>query len=86
MTRFRVMAQRCATCIYRKDSALDLNRLEDQVRDSHGGFRNHRQCHHSGHKGEPSAACCRGFWDHHKDEFYGGQLAQRFNMIEWVEK
>lgn len=84
MTGFRVMAQRCPTCIYRKDSCLDLARLEDQVRDKHVGFRAHRQCHHTGGRGEPSAACCRGFWDTHRDEFAAGQIAQRLNMIEWV--
>jgi hypothetical protein len=29
--------------------------------------------------------CCRGFWDRHKDEFPGGQLAQRLDCVEFVE-
>src|SRR5271157_5961021 len=60
---FRVQRYRCRTCIYRKDSALDLKVLEDAVRDRYVGFRGYRICHHS------KALCCRGFWDRHKDEF-----------------
>lgn len=82
---FRVVAKPCATCIYRKDSPLDLRRLEDEVRDKHMGFRAHRQCHHTGGCGEPEAACCRGFWNAHKDEFSAGQIAQRLNSVVLVD-
>ena len=75
---FRVQKQRCATCIYRKDSPLDLDHLEDQIRDKHVGFKGYRICHHS------DDVCCRGFWDHHKDEFRLGQMAQRLGMVEFV--
>ena len=73
---FRVQARRCATCIYRKDSPLNL---ENAVRDPYIGFRGHRICHHS------RDVCCRGFWDHHKDEFAAGQIAQRLGMVEFVD-
>jgi hypothetical protein len=76
---FKVQRKRCATCIYRKDSLLDIERLEDQVRDKHVGFAGYRTCHHS------ENACCRGFWDKHKDEFTLGQLAQRLNFVEFVD-
>jgi hypothetical protein len=75
---FRVQAHRCSTCIYRKDTPLDLGALEDQVRDPHVGFKGHRICHHS------DDLCCRGFWDRHKDEFPAGQIAQRLGMVEFV--
>lgn len=76
---FRVQRQPCSTCIYRKDSPLDLGVLEDAVRDKHMGFKGHRICHHS------DAACCRGFWNAHKDEFPMGQIAQRLGMVEYVD-
>jgi hypothetical protein len=76
---FKVQRRMCATCIYRPDSPLDLQRLEDQVRDPHIGFRSHRICHHS------DDACCAGFWAHHKDEFPMGQIAQRLGMVELVD-
>lgn len=76
---FKVQRKRCATCIYRKDSPMDIERLEDQVRDKHVGFAGHRICHHS------DDVCCRGFWDKHKDEFQMGQLAQRLNFVEFVD-
>ena len=76
-----MMVQRkaCRTCIYRPDSQLDIDSLEDQVRDKYMGFKGHRICHHS------KDVCCRGFWDRHKDEFPLGQIAQRLGMVEFVE-
>lgn len=75
---FKVQSEACSTCIYRKDSPLELEALEDQVRDQHGGFRGHRICHHS------KDVCCRGFWNRHKNDFQAGQLAQRLNCVEFV--
>ena len=79
---FKVMSRRCATCIYRKDLQWDLKKFEDQVRDEHMGYKSYRACHQQKRN---KSACCRGFWDHHKDEFQLGQLAQRLNMVEYVE-
>lgn len=74
----RVQSKACATCIYRKDSPLNLNQLENAVRDKHMGFKGYRICHHS------KDAVCRGFWNRHKDEFALGQIAQRLNLVEYV--
>lgn len=79
---FLVMRRRCATCIYRKTSPLDLAKLENQVRDPHMGFSNYRVCHHNKPGGK---ACCRGFWDKHRDEFPAGQIAQRLDAVVYVE-
>lgn len=75
---FKVQEKMCATCIYRPDSTLDLQALEDAVRDDYGGFSGHRICHHS------TDVCCAGFWAKHKDEFQLGQIAQRLHMVELV--
>ena len=76
---FKVMKKSCATCIYRKDSSLDLKKLEADVADKYGGFKGYRICHHS------KDVCCRGFWNKHKDEFAAGQIAQRLNCVVFVE-
>ena len=76
---FRVQQKMCSTCIYRPDSLLDLAKLEAEVADRYGGFSGHRVCHHS------DDACCRGFWDRHKDAFALGQIAQRLNAVEYVD-
>jgi hypothetical protein len=68
------------SCIYRQDSTLNLAHLEEQVRDKYVGFKGHRVCHHS------KDACCRGFWEAHKDEFPAGQIAQRMGWIEFVDE
>lgn len=78
---FKVQSKACSTCIYRKDSPLDLNKLEADVADPNmkGFFKGHRICHHS------DDVCCRGFWNKHKNDFTMGQIAQRLNMVEFVE-
>ena len=77
---FQVQRRRCASCIYRRDSLLDIEKLEDECRDEHMGFKGHRACHHD----RSARTCCRGFWDRHKDEFQAGQLAQRLDVVEFV--
>lgn len=74
----KVQAEACSTCVYRKDSRLDPDALDDRVRDPHIGFKGYRICHHS------DDACCRGFWNRHKDEFAAGQIAQRLGLVEYV--
>lgn len=76
---FQVQKKMCATCIYKPDCPLDLAELENQVSDAYGGFSGHRICHHSNN------VCCRGFWDRHKDKFQMGQIAQRLDMVEFVD-
>jgi len=75
---FKVQKRACATCIYRKDSSLDIKKLENDVRDRFMGFKGHRICHHS------KDVCCRGFWNRHKDEFPAGQIAQRLKLVKFV--
>ena len=77
------MAKACDTCIYRHDSPLDLERLEDDVRDKHMGFQGYRECHHAP---RGSGVCCRGFWNAHKDEFTLGQIAQRLGVVEYIDE
>lgn len=74
----KVLNAPCSTCIYRKDSPLNLKHLEAEIADPYGGFSGHRICHHH------SSACCRGFWNKHKDKFAVGQVAQRLNLVEFV--
>lgn len=75
-----VQARACATCIYRKDSALDLVKLEADVADPRmpGFFTGYQICHHS------TTACCRGFWNRHKWKFSLGQVAQRLGLVRFV--
>ena len=76
----KVQAKQCATCIYRKDSILDLQRLEAQIADPYmeGYFKGSRICHYS------TDVVCRGFWNRHKDKFTAGQLAQRLKLVQFV--
>lgn len=80
---FNVQAKLCATCIYRPDSPLDLAKLEADVADPNmeGFFRAYRECHHAK---RGSKICCRGFWNAHKDDFTAGQIAQRLNIVRFV--
>ena len=77
---FEVRATACSTCIYRADSPVDLERLEAAVRDERGGFTTFRVCHHT------KAACCRGFWNRHKDRFQVGQVMQRIGAVRFTDE
>lgn len=79
---FKVQRKQCLTCIYKKNSPLDLAKLEADIADPCmiGYFIGYRICHHS------KDACCAGFWAKHKDNFTSGQFAQRFDMIEYVDE
>ncbi len=75
---FYIQKKQCSTCIYRKDSPLDIKNLESQIADKYGGFNGYRICHHA-KKG--SKICCRGFWNRHKNKFALGQISQRLNLF-----
>lgn len=77
----RVQRRQCATCIYRPDSPLDLRELEAECADKFmpGYFAKHRVCHHS------RDAVCAGFWQRHRDAFTAGQIAQRLNLVTFVQ-
>jgi hypothetical protein len=77
---FKVQQKMCATCIYRRDSPLDLSKLEADVADKYGGFHGFRVCHHS------TDACCAGFWSLHRDKFALGQIAQRLGAVVFVKE
>lgn len=82
MRGFKVQRRRCETCIYRKDSPFDIAELEAQARDPKVPwfFSSYRVCHHS------NDACCRGFWDRHRDAFALGQIAQRLGLVMFVDE
>lgn len=79
---FDVQKTQCATCIYRPESPLDIDVLEEQISDGRGWFESHRQCHHT----NENPACCAGFWARHKDKFQVGQLAIRLGFVNKVER
>lgn len=79
---FKVQKKSCSTCIYNKNCSLDIKELENQVKDRFGFFKGHRECHHAK---RGSNVCCRGFWNRHKNDFPAGQIAQRLNVVQFVE-
>ena len=76
---FEVQAKPCSTCIYEPASGVDVGKLEAEIADEHGLFKDFRVCHQS------KTACCRVFWDRHKDDFALGQIAQSLNFVSFVE-
>lgn len=75
----RVQKKMCVTCVYRPGSPICAADLEEAVRDRFGGFDKHRICHSS------HDAVCGGFWRRHKDKFALGQIAQRLNVVQFVQ-
>lgn len=76
---FEVQKSQCRSCIYKRNSPLNLKSLEAEIRDNYGGFKGFRICHHS------TSVCCRGFWNRHKNKFATGQIAQRLGLVKFVE-
>lgn len=76
-----VQKRMCATCIFRPHCADMLPRLLKAIADPRmpGHFKGHRVCHHS------RTAVCAGFWAKHKNDFDLGQLAQRLQLVKFVE-
>jgi hypothetical protein len=79
----KVQDRQCDSCIYRRDSSLDIRELERQIADPRmaGHFRGSRLCHHAPDR---AGVVCRGFWNRHKDHFDAGQIAQRLGIVEFV--
>lgn len=77
---FKVQDKPCSTCIYRRDSPLNIKELEAEVADKYSGFVTYRICHHS------ADVCCRGFWNRHKNDFALGQIAQRIGAVKFVRE
>jgi len=78
----KVQKYQCSSCIYRKDSPLDIRELEKAIADPKmkGSFIGYRACHHAGRE----KICCRGFWNRHKNDFTLGQVAQRLKAVIFV--
>lgn len=77
---FKVQKRMCSTCIYRPDTPLDLESLEDAVRDPYGGFSGWRACHHAN-----GDVCCRGFYEAHGPDCNVIRVAGRLGVIQFVE-
>jgi hypothetical protein len=82
MNGFPVANKQCSSCIYRPNSPLDIEKLEQEIKDIHLGFKTWRVCHHSFEK---RPVCCRGFWNRHSDEFQVGQIAKRLGLVEFEQ-
>lgn len=78
----KVQARQCESCIYLPRNRDMIPELERQIADRYmaGYFSGFRACHHAA-----KDVCCRGFWNRHKDHFTAGQLAQRLNLVQFVD-
>ena len=72
----------CRTCIYRPTSRMNLEELENQVKDEHGFFVGYRVCHAHDDK---SQVCCRGFWEKRGAQSTPTQLADRLGIARFTD-
>lgn len=72
----------CKTCIYRPESPLDLERLENECKDRFGFYAGYRICH--AHQ-DASNVCCRGFYNAHGDESTPLQIAGRLGLVRFTD-
>ena len=83
---FVVRESVCSSCIYRKDSPLDLAKLEAEVIDEYGGVNAYRICHHHRADGNGRGTCCRGFWNCHWMKYAPARLAMRFGLVRFSDE
>jgi hypothetical protein len=81
---FQVQRHLCSTCVYRRDTPLDIPTLDAAMADPYmpGFFTSYRECHHAP---PHSGVCCAGFYRRHQDGFALGQIAQRLGLVEYVD-
>lgn len=80
--RVHVLAERCATCIFRPGNLMQLNR--GRVRGMVDDARRHESaiiCHATLYTG--ANAVCRGFFEAHATQPL--QLADRLGLITWQD-
>lgn len=83
--RVHVMAEKCATCIFRPGNPMHLapgrvkQMVEDSVADGAG-----ITCHSTLYGVAPQEATCRGFYDAHGERVGAFRLATRLGLIEEV--
>ncbi len=76
----------CSSCIYRKSSLLDLEKLESEVTDRYGGIVGYRICHHHGEDRNGRGTCCRGFWNRHWNNYAPARVAKLFGLVRFSDE
>ena len=77
--KFLVRRTACNTCIYRDDSPLNIEKLENEIRDEYGAIVTYRICH------EHETTCCRGFWNRHAKALASARLARMMGIVRFVD-
>jgi hypothetical protein len=83
---FRVLAERCPTCIFRPGNPMHLQpgRVKEMVEGSLAGGA-YITCHQTlpyGAYPETAPAVCRGFYDAHGDRSQAIQIATRLDLLD----
>ena len=77
-----VLARRCDTCVFRPGNLMHLQpgRVRDMV-DQAVAKGSVIVCHAT--LGTDANACCRGFWDAHRDRVQALQVAERLDVVAY---
>jgi len=80
--RVHVLAERCATCVFRPGNLMQLQpgRVRDMV-DQAVADQSVIVCHAT--LDTDANACCRGFWDAHRDRVQALQVAERLGVVAY---
>lgn len=83
--RVHVMAEKCATCIFRPGNLMSLEpgRVAGMVREARSSDAGNIPCHETLYGQSDQKAVCRGFFDKHATPVL--QIADRMGIIDYVE-
>lgn len=84
--KVHVMAEKCATCIFRPGNLMSLNdgRVRDMVAETVSNVGSNIPCHKTIYGQREQEAVCRGWYDGYADRDFLFRLAKRMDIIEEV--
>lgn len=84
--RLHVCERKCATCIFRPGNLMRLEegRKEGIARDA-VAEQSVIPCHKTIYGQAEQPAVCRGYWDVHKNDVQGLQVAERLGLVKEID-
>ena len=77
---FNVRKRPCRTCGYRKNSGLDVEKMESTFKKEGNDFVEWLKCHTELDQGK-GGICCRGFWNKNKHNFPLGKIVMELRRL-----
>jgi hypothetical protein len=78
-----VQKEKCDQCLFTKNRIVTAKRMKAIIKDCQ--VKDTFFICHKGTQIGSDDLCCRGFWDHYKNQFNLGRIAQRLKVVRFIE-